>query len=103
MITFKFITIKGEEKCESKIELRAVLLSCSHKHSGCDDDDPLTLAMATEENKILGINSNKFSSLKDDAKKEFPNSVKECKRKLIITLKVKNAGKVSFCFCPMII
>lgn len=82
-------------KCESQIELRAVLLSCPTKDTGCDDDDPLSQAMASEEAQIFQSTQKNYKTLKEDRERGYPNAVKDCKRKLVITLKIKNAGKVS--------
>ncbi|KAK6638568.1 hypothetical protein RUM43_006835 [Polyplax serrata] len=81
-------------KCESQIELRAVLLSCPTKDTGCDDDDPLSQAMASEEAQIFQSTQKNYKTLKEDRERGYPNAVKDCKRKLVITLKIKNAGKI---------
>lgn len=94
LVSIKF-TVEGVTKCESKVELRAILLSCPTKDSGCDDDDPLSQVMAADEAQFIQTNFKNYHLLKEEKERGFPNTVKDCKRKLLITMKVKNVGKVS--------
>lgn len=94
LISVKSLIVRGSEQCESKVALKAVLLPCPVKDMGCEDDDPLTLAMAAQDAQRYSGNFKTFRLLKNEKEKAFPNRVKDCKRKLLITLKLKNSGLV---------
>lgn len=87
--------VNGVEKCESTIETRAVLISCPEKDTGCEDDDPLTKATLADEYRLLQIQPSQMKKVKAEIEKGFPNRVTQCKRKLVITMKLRNKGKVS--------
>lgn len=85
-VLLKCFVVLAADKCESKVEIRAVLLPCPPKDTGCDDDDPLSATLA-DEGKTFFKNKNSY--------KDYPSAVTECKRKMVITMKLKNKGKVS--------
>lgn len=89
-VFIEFGMILGTDKCESKVEIRAVLIPCPPKDTGCEDDDPLSATLA-DEGLLFFKNKNNF---KNGQYKDYPSAVTECKRKMVITMKIKNKGKV---------